>query len=277
MKAMILAAGLGTRLRPLTNTVPKPAVPLLNIPIGYWPLYHLLRAGVDELVVNTHYLPEKVVTLYKSVQGRVKTLNFTLEEKKILGSGGGIGFAREYLQSSRSFATLFKSLYKPKNSNNNNGAFWVANADEIFLPEDPALFSKVWTQHQVQNNLATLVLVQHPDVGTKFGGVWCDSQMNVRGFGKASPAPGLKPYHFTGFQILSSNVFKYIPPGESNIFYDVLVQALSKGERVGSIVDNGLWFETGNIEDLKLATEHLNLLKEKNPTLQSLIKEFALK
>lgn len=274
MKGMILAAGLGTRLRPLTNTIPKPAIPLLNVPLGYWALYHLTQAGVNQLVVNTHHLPEKIVTLFESVRDKVSTLKFTYEKEKILGSGGGIGHARMFLRPS---VSIFSKLFKSKARLAEEYSFWVANGDEVLLPEDTYLFKKTWDAHLKNSNLATLIVIENPDVGTKFGGVWCDDEMNVRGFGKTAPSSGLKGYHFTGFQVLNTRVLEFIPEGESNIFYDILVSSIAKNERVQAILAKGIWLETGNMDDLKTATEFLHPLKDKNAMLQSIIKEFSLK
>ena len=274
MKGLILAAGLGTRLRPLTNTIPKPAIPFLNVPLGYWAMFHLIHAGVDELVVNTHHLPEKIVTLFEAVQDKVKALHFSHETEKILGSGGGIGHARKFLTPSQG---LLSKIFKSREKLIQEHSFWVANGDEVLLPENIDLFKNTWRGHLASGNLATLIVIENPDVGTKFGGVWCDDAMNVRGFGKTPPSSGLKGYHFTGFQVLNARVLSLIPPGESNIFYDILVGAITKGERVSAVLTKGIWIETGNMDDLKLGTEQLHALKDQNPTLKSIIKEFSLK
>lgn len=255
---MILAAGLGTRLKPLTDTVPKAAIPLLGVPLGYWPLFHLLKAGVTDLVVNTHYLPEKVVSLFETVRPNLKGLNFTLEKPEILESGGGIGFAKKFLLDDSS------------------ESFWVANGDEVYLPQSPNLFSDLKHFHDKSSNIATLLVVEHPEVGSKFGGVWCDSEMRVQGFGKTPPTSGLKGYHYTGFQVLSQKVFDYIPEGASNIFYDVLVKAILNHEPIFAYKGDGVWFETGNVEDLKKATQTLHQMRGTNQLLQAILNKFSL-
>lgn len=254
MKGMILAAGLGTRLRPITNQRPKPCVPILNIPLGLWPLEHLIQAGVTDLVVNTHHLPQQVVALFETQRERLKSLVFSPELPTILGSGGGIAKARHYLKS--------------------DDSFWVANGDEVFIPSQEGIFQAAWKQHHKTKPLATLLVMKHADVGKKFGGVWVDGNGQVQYFGKENPLPGvLQGLHYTGFQILSPRAFDYLPNDnrESNIFYDIYVKAIAAGERVQVCTVWGDWFETGSPADLLQATEELLTVAQHSPWLQKFL------
>ena len=94
--AMVLAAGFGTRLRPLTQERPKPLVEVFGQPLIAHNLSHLARAGVSEVVINTHHLPEALPRHFGShFEGMGLTF---LEEKKILGTGGGLKNARALLE-----------------------------------------------------------------------------------------------------------------------------------------------------------------------------------
>jgi len=96
MKALLLAAGLGTRLRPLTNTIPKCMVPVRGRPLlDYW-LDLLLSAGIEQLLVNTHYLPDVVREFVRSSQwkARIKLAH----EDHLLGTGGTILKNRAFLE-----------------------------------------------------------------------------------------------------------------------------------------------------------------------------------
>lgn len=252
-RGMILAAGLGTRLRPITDRIPKPCVPLLNIPLGLWPLQHLLEAGLTNLVVNTHHLPEQVMSLYQSQNAKLQTLNFSSEKPKILGSGGGVAKAKIYLDGDESF--------------------WLANGDEVFLPSQPNMFAGAWKQHLKNQPLATLLVMKHAEVGKKFGGVWVDKSGSVKGFGKQAPEPGLTGLHFTGFQIVSPRVFQHFPAGEveSNIFYDIYTRAIASGENVQIASVWGDWFETGSPSDLLAATRELLNIAATNKDLQKFL------
>jgi NDP-sugar pyrophosphorylase family protein len=236
MKAFILAAGKGERLSPITNTWPKPAIPMLNIPLVYYVATPLIRLGVSEIIFNTHHLPKIMAATMQALEPLLP-VRVSHETDALLGSGGGIWFAKEWLKREHSFI--------------------VANGDEILLPESDTWLKDAIETHLANDALATLVTIDQDGLGTKFGAVWCDDKSMVQGFGKTAPREGLTPRHFTGFQIISRRIFNYLPVGESNIFYDVLVKAIPKGEKVVSCHITGRWFETGNQNDFLLATKSL--------------------
>ena len=95
--AMVYAAGLGTRLRPLTETTPKPLVEICGKPMLGWIAQSLKKAGVERLVLNTHWLPEQIEAYAKSVLAKDFEV-FLSFEPQILGTGGGLYQAREWLQ-----------------------------------------------------------------------------------------------------------------------------------------------------------------------------------
>src|ERR1051326_5200678 len=94
MRSMILAAGFGTRLRPITNTLPKPLVPVRNKPLIAYAVENYLRAGVDEIVVNLHHLPDLIERYLTETFDC--TFHFSREEK-ILGTGGALKRVRHLL------------------------------------------------------------------------------------------------------------------------------------------------------------------------------------
>lgn len=240
MKAMILTAGLGTRLRPATLKIPKPAIPLLNVPLVGYSIHLLKSAGFTELVCNTHHLPHIMKDAIQRLSKDFKNVDFSDEEGKILGSAGGIKHAEELLKGEPDFL--------------------LANGDEVFFPRDPFVMKTLIEHRRKTAALATLLVQEHPDVGSKFGGVWIDSEGHVQGFGKTPPqgSAGLKGLHFTGYQALSTDLFSRIPPAqESNIFYDILVKAIAEGKRVNTVIDQGLWMEMGNPQDFLEATHVL--------------------
>jgi len=94
MKGMILAAGFGTRLRPLTNYLPKPLFPILNTTVLKNNIIQLLKIGITDISINTHYLKEKIIDYIKTEFDF--PINISIEEEKILGVGGGIGRMKKY-------------------------------------------------------------------------------------------------------------------------------------------------------------------------------------
>lgn len=236
MNVMLLAAGEGTRLRPYTLTLPKPAIPFVTVPLAGHSLSFLGNLAINKLVVNTYHLPGEIHHLFHSLRHHAKSLHFSDEVGQILGSGGGLGKARDHFIGDDSFVMM--------------------NADEIILPKESDIMKKAITHHRHQRNLATLMVMDHPDVGTKFGGVWTDSHNRVLGFGKTPIAGAVKAWHFVGVQILSDKVFDFIPAqGESNILYDALAAGIKKGLSVEAYPFECTWFETGNPTDFLEASE----------------------
>lgn len=244
MNVMLLAAGEGTRLRPHTLIRPKPAMPFLNIPLASYPLALLEGLKIDRLVVNTFHLPTKVVDLFLHLNHGARKVHFSHEVSQLLGSGGGLGAARDYFKTSEDLILM--------------------NADEVILPLEKSVVAQALEQHQKRNSFCTLLTMDHPGVGTQFGGVWLDQDNKVRGFGKTAPdglgggggSAGGKAEHFIGLQILSGKVFDYIPKGRpSNILYDAVTNAIHAGHRVDRYKINCHWYETGNSQDFLKATE----------------------
>lgn len=236
MKAMILAAGEGTRFRPHTLDLPKPAIPFLNVPMGYFSLPWLKQAGVQSLVVNTFHLPEKVQALYDGQ--KFFEVEYSKEVGKILGSGGGLKNAQSFLTSEENFFLL--------------------NSDEIYLSTETNPFDKLSKQHLKSYAISTLLVTEHSEVGSKFGGVWVDAENNVIGFGKTKLNGAVKGYHYLGCQILNKEIFGFLNPNEEqNILYDGLTLALEKGHQIELCHIQCEFFEAGNLTDYLGATNQV--------------------
>ena len=232
---MILSAGLGTRLRPVTEAYPKPAVPFLNVPLLYYPFFLMREAGARSFVINTHHKPEQIEEICKRLRAGGNYIDFSHEPGAPLGSGGGIWKAKSLLEGS--------------------GDFFVANGDEVILPRERGTLENFVKAHKEGRHLATILVMRHPGVGTQFGGVWADASGAVKGFGKdPKQFPGTTGYHYIGLLLLSPRVFSYMPEGESNILYDTLAAAIAKGERVRVVTGDFTWYETGNPKDFLHAT-----------------------
>lgn len=236
MNVMLLAAGEGTRLRPYTAVLPKPAIPFLTVPLAAHALAFLRGIEINNLVVNTFYLPQKIHGLFHTLPCKSQSLYFSDELGQILGSAGGLKKAQKYFLG--------------------GGDFIMMNADEVILSQDSAILKKALEAHKKSGALATLMVTNHPGVGTQFGGVWTNEKNAVQGFGKAAFPQSTKGWHFVGVQILSEKVFDYIPEsGESNILYDALTVGIQKGDLVQAYPFECSWFETGNPTDFLKASE----------------------
>jgi NDP-sugar pyrophosphorylase family protein len=246
MRALILAAGLGERLRPLTANRAKPAIDFLNMPMLAFPYHWLNTLGLSDVVFNTHHLPESIRHAAMHVVSPETRLHFS-HEAEILGSGGGIWNARFDLMKDKTFG--------------------VANADGVILSPDPELMIKMREQHEFDHALATLLVCPLEGVGSKTPGVWCRDDGTVLGFGKTSPAAGATCWHYASYALFSDELWPLLPEGGSNILYDVLEPQIKKGARVRAFISRDLrWFETGNIPDFLTATrEILEMIRDKSP------------
>ena len=103
MKAMILAAGLGTRLRPLTDDKPKPLIPFMGVPMIEMIIHKLLAGGVDMIVVNIHHFADQLIAFMKSRKYFNGRVIFSDERDKLMDTGGGVLKARPYLEDDKPF------------------------------------------------------------------------------------------------------------------------------------------------------------------------------
>ncbi|MCC6277287.1 MAG: NDP-sugar synthase [Oligoflexia bacterium] len=252
MNGLLLAAGLGTRFRPFTDKVPKPAINLLNVPIAYYNLHLIQSLGVEKLAVNTHHLPDQIKKMFTDQRVGVP-VSFSDEKSKILGTGGAIKKAKNFLTGS--------------------GTFVVANADVVsgFSVTDALEF------HHDRQPMATMVVMRHSEAGKKYGAVWVNSECEVVHIGKDKPNTTCEPFHFVGVHLLEESVFKFIPQGPCDINKDVYLGAIKKGQKVLAFEKSGLWFDAGNLEDYLEATKKLLDLLPKlqhQPYFLSLFRRF---
>lgn len=228
MKGMILCAGLGTRLRPYTEKLAKPAIPFLNIPLLGYSLYHLESIGLKELVANTHHLPHTVETAARDLVGDYP-IQFSLEAPEILSSGGGIWRAAQWLKS--------------------NHDFIVANGDEVIFFEKTGGFERLLHRHQQSGALCTMLTTHNADVGVRLNGIRVDHDGRVQ----ALSVKEVGADHFTGVFVFSPRVWPLLEAASKrcgdvfHIFKDVLGPAIEKGELVSTHREpNLLWLETSD-------------------------------
>ena len=224
MRAMILSAGYGTRLWPLTEDRTKPAIPILGKPLVGYVAEYLSRYGCDEIVVNLHHRPESVrQSLGDGSMFGVK-LHY-VEEPEILGTSGAIDNARAVL----------------------DGDTFVVVNGKIITDID---LSRAFETHRQTKAIATLVLL--PNAGCEKFSIVETADGFLRGFGGIPARDEFSERHpplmFTGIQILEPGIFDYIPARRfSHSTTDVYPQAVANGERVAVHVANGRWYELSTI------------------------------
>lgn len=223
---MILAAGLGTRLRPLTLTVPKPLVDVGGEPLVYRSLRMLKRAGVSDVVLNLHWLGDKIRDALGSGEKFGMRLSYSFEPD-ILGSGGGIKKVEPLLRE---------------------GTFFVINGDALLDLDLGALLAF----HRAKGAAATMVLRPDPDCD-KWGAIEIDAEQRIRQFVNKLPktdAP-LRKLMFTGVHVLEPVVFDYLRPAFSSINEDFYPPAIKAGLPIYGYVYEGYWSDVGTPESLE--------------------------
>lgn len=237
---MILAAGRGTRLEPLSNLRPKPLFPVLNRPLLGVIMEQLEGMGVREIVINTHHLAEKVVDF---VRGRRWGLTVEVRvEPEILGTGGGVKNCADFL--------------------GDVPFFLLVNAD-IYHTFD---LNPVVQYHREENNLATLVLCDDPrlnQVGLNGEG----RIVSVRGKEVQKSHASARILTFTGIHIISSEIFGYTPSEGCFDIIGLYIDLASRGKAIkGYQAKEGYWRDIGRVEDYR--TLHRDLLgEETNPVI----------
>ena len=227
MQAAILAAGLGTRLRPLTYETPKALVPVLNRPLLGVLLAQLQSAGARKVAVNTHHLGNQVEDFLEATQ--LPGLEILVRpEPEILGTGGGLRNLAEALAEA---------------------PFLVVNAD-ILTDLDLAA---VFRGHQ-EGALATLVLQDC----LKFNNVWLDQEGRVAGIGAPPPNRSGPALAYTGVQVVSPRMLTWLPEKGP---YDLVAawrEAMAQGEQLAAIVVSGqFWQDLGTPEAYLAAHQRL--------------------
>jgi mannose-1-phosphate guanylyltransferase len=234
MRAMILAAGLGTRLEPLTNIRPKPLFPVLNEPLLGITIGQLQGMGATRIVINDHHLANQIERYIGSERWELEVQ--VRVEPEILGTGGGI----------KNCADLFRDA----------PSFCVINAD-IYHSFD---LRAVLRYHAEENNLATLVLCDDP----RFNQVGIDEEGRIISIRGQAVKKSLSPVHvltFTGIHLISSRLLDFMPSAK---FFDIIrfyIDLASRGEAIkGYQMQGGYWRDIGRIEDYKAL--HRDLIGE---------------
>ncbi|MFW6127198.1 MAG: sugar phosphate nucleotidyltransferase [Thermodesulfobacteriota bacterium] len=218
MQAAILAAGLGTRLRPLTHTVPKALIPVLNRPLLGVLLAQLQEAGASRVAVNTHHLADRVEGFLASHP--LRGLQVVIRpEPEILGTGGGLRSLGQGLE---------------------DAPFLAVNAD-ILTDLD---LGEIFRSHRPEA-LATLVLHDFP----RHNQVWVDQEGRVAGIGKPPPNMSGPPLAYTGIQVVSPRMLDWLPQEGPADLVAAWRTIMARGEYLAAYVVSGhFWQDVGTPE-----------------------------
>ena len=190
MRAMILAAGLGTRLRPLTCVMPKPVAPVLNRPIVVWIAELLARHGFEDVVANVSYLPEQIREVLGDGSGFGLRISYS-EEPVPLGTAGGVGKVRDFLTETDSFLII---------------------SGDALTDIDLTAMREAHEGNVERGGMATLATKRVDDT-TQFGVAILDEDGRIQGFQeKPEPPEALSDLANCGIYMFRSEIFDHFPP-----------------------------------------------------------------
>ncbi|HON56117.1 MAG TPA: sugar phosphate nucleotidyltransferase [bacterium] len=215
MKGFILAAGLGTRLRPITEYLPKPIVPILSTTSLEICYNTILKNRISDITINLHHLSEKIK---KYIELKNIKCNLSIELPEILGTGGGLGKLKNY------FAGDDVLIY---------------NADVISDIDLKILID----YHQKHENFATLALIKN---NAQTDGVLIDENNCIIEFNDAKK----NGYTFTGISIVSKQIYCQLP--ENNFYniidlYNKIIKSKDAKKIQGLIFKNVYWTDIGTV------------------------------
>ncbi|MBY6218014.1 nucleotidyltransferase family protein [Qipengyuania aquimaris] len=229
--AMMMAAGLGKRMRPLTATTPKPMVRVAGKPLIDRALDRLEDAGVDKAVVNVHYLAETIEAHIKS--RKAPAVTFSDERELLLETGGGMVKAQQ--------AGLLPD------------PFFACNADSIWLDGPRNAFADLSAAWDPDRMDALLLVVTHARAHN-FDGTG-DFYMDGAGRLKRKLPGRIAPFIYTGIQLVSHRLLRDAPQGKfsTNILWNRAIEE----DRLFGVAFTGMWYEVGTPQHIKPTEEAL--------------------
>ncbi len=242
-KALVLAAGYGERLRPLTDVTPKPLLPVWGEPMLERILKMLEDWGVEEIAVNAHHLSEQIVAYCQARKGKAK-LHVSVETE-ILGTGGAMVPLKEFFE---------------------NEPFWRVNGDLVIEELDPKLVLEAFAR---SGGFGACWLTE---AGPRT--VEADNEGRICNWhSEDAGAPGT--YTYTGLALLSPAIFDYLPSAGASSLIDAYEKAMMTDAKfvVGAVVNEAFWWDAGTPEAFRKVNDGPQPAELfRNPRLDALVK-----
>jgi len=236
---MILAAGLGTRLMPLTAQIPKALVSINGITLLEIAIHKLAREGFNEIIINVHHHPDKVLDFLAKKTVKDVRLAISDEKEQLLDTGGAIQKARWFLDG--------------------NEPFLVHNVDVISNISLKSLLAS----HRDKQSLATLSVINRKtrryflfDNDLKLKG-WTDTSSSATRWA-SEPTPGTRPLAFSGIHILDPGIFSLMEDTGRFSIIDTYLKLAGQNAIHGHIQNDCTWFDLGKPEQVDLVSAYVN-------------------
>lgn len=231
MKAMIFAAGLGTRLRPITESTPKPLVEIKGKTLLEISINKLVESGFDEIIINVHHFTDQIVDFLNDKKFNAK-IEVSDESDKLLDTGGGLKKASWFFDDGKPFLVHnvdivsdldLKTLYQSHMQNNSIATLAVSKrkTSRYFIFDEEGILSG-WQNVKTNEQKMT----RHITTVNKFA--------------------------FSGIQVIDPNLFKYFPDAEIFSIVDLYLTISQKEIIKAYQHENTGWYDVGNIEELNL-------------------------
>ena len=226
MKAVILAGGKGTRLKPYTTVFPKPLMPIGDKPILEIVVQQLKSHGFNEMIMAVGHLAELIMTFFNDGSKYGIKIKYTREDQP-LGTAGPLALMKDEL----------------------NETFLMTNGDVLTTLN----FSELVNYHKRNGTIATIALKKR-DVKIDFGVVELDDSNSIVGY---SEKPKIDHLVSMGVYIFEPRVLEYIKPTEYLDFPDLIKRLISNGEIVKGYVYDGYWLDIGRPDDYEKANREI--------------------
>jgi NDP-sugar pyrophosphorylase family protein len=244
MKAMILAAGLGTRLRPFTDTTPKALIAVNGVPLLEIVIQRLKFYGFHEIIINVHHLAEHIIEFLQKKRNFGLDIRISPETDILLDTGGGVKKAAWFFDD--------------------GNPFLVHNVD-ILSDLD---LRQLYETHLLSHALATLAVKNRQSsryLLFDYENLLCGWQNIVTGeikITRITSESDLIPLAFSGIHVIHPAIFDLMPEQEVFSITDVYIQLASTHKIVAFNHNSSLWMDLGRIDHLTKAGEILRQIKE---------------
>ncbi len=244
MRAMIFAAGLGTRLQPLTNNKPKALVTVNGTPLLEIAINNLKSQGVTDIIINVHHFADQIISFVKEKNHFGINIQFSEEKKKLLNTGGGLKKALPFFDDGKPFI--------------------IWNADIISTVD----LAEMLKTHQEMDAIATLLTRKREtsrylifDENNVLTG-WTNLVEGKIKLSNLAKTKERRLLAFGGIHIVSPEIIKYMPDKKVFSIIDVYLEAAKK-EKLIAFVDNDIeWIDVGRVESVEKAGTIMRMLSK---------------